>query len=152
MKKVLSYLALSTIFLTSGCISKYASQSEPVVFNAPAEMNDVELAKTVLYSLARRHWSIEYYDLTSIDASYRRLPIHVEMKAGKTIIITHRLGDYTKGSNARYFKKWFANLERTILQVALYEEEDQYLDEKLRKYGISPSRIDRLGAELGNEH
>ncbi len=151
MKNVLLYFAFSSILLINGCISKYASPSKPAVLDAPAELNDVELAKTVLYSLALRHWSIEYYDLTSIDASYRRLPIHVEMKAGETIIITHRLGDWTKGSNARYFKRWFENLDRTILKVSLNEEEDQDLDGKLKKYGLSPSRIDRLGAESGNK-
>ena len=137
--------------LTSGCISRYASPSKPVVINAPAELNDLELAKTVLYSLRRKHWSIEYYDLTSIDASYRRLPIHLEMKAGETIVITHRLGDYTKWSNSRYFKSWFANLERTIIQVTLNEEDDKDLNGKLKKAGISPSRLERLAAESANK-
>ena len=133
------------LVITSCRAYHYASPTHPVVLEAPKQLNQVELAKVVLYSLARRHWSIEYYDLTSINASYRRLPIHIEMKAGKTITITHRLGGKITGSNKRYFTRWFANLNRTIIRVSLNEEDDYNLNEKLKKYKLSPTRLERLG-------
>jgi len=141
--KVLAYITLFASLLTNGgCVSFYATEKNPVVINAPNDLNDVQLAKRVLYSLAARGWTIENFDLHMVDAVYRRIPIHVEMAAGQPVTVNHRKGGIVSRNTGRYLKRWVPKFQQTLSQTYFSSEDD--IDLKLKSRGISPSRVEKL--------